>query len=190
MNIKEKQEISEKTCVEKFIYYYNKESGFNYKNIIKNPNQDEIDFFVKDDENNILNIQVTKIFRDFEKGLGEMISCNRKNNVSVEDVDNHFVKDGLNGVRKMNDIISEIESCIYKKLENYKKQDKDISDIVLLLDSKLLIPKINLPDKIIRGNLIIELPLNINNYNFIYENNNYKFKEIYIVCSDYIKKIN
>ncbi len=172
MTIKEKQEISEKTCVEKFIYYYNKENNSSYNNIVKNSNQNEIDVFINDNNENILNVQITKIFRDFEKGLGKMISNNIKNNINIYNIDNYFVKDGCGGTRTGKDVIKEIEDCINKKIEKYKKQKLDVSNLILLLDSNLPIPEIF-----------------INNYQFIYKDY-YRFKEIYIVCNNYIKKIN
>jgi len=130
INYTNPQNQSEVECVARFLNVYNNIRNTNFSNIVKNAIQNEIDVYCYDSDENILKIQIKKSDPKFAGDVG------KSKKISINNYkDKSLFRDGD---KTKDRIISNIVDVIGK----YRIQNKDMSDIILLLDELVDPPKI------------------------------------------------
>lgn len=115
------QDNSEIECVRRFLTSYNLHNKSNYKNPVKNLQQNEIDVFCYDDTSKkYLEIQVKKADPVIVGDLGKSRSIYIKKRPMIFRDNEQAIERVLNNIH-----IVELK---------YRRQYKDMSDVVLLLD--------------------------------------------------------
>lgn len=115
INIKNNEEIE---CVERFLSSYISNKKFS---IIKNPIEDEVDVFVKFKNKEDLKIQIT--VADYTRVGVFKAQISKRNGIVSSIRDRHDMSPALR--------------ALAIKTEKYKKQNKDMSDIFLLIDDQM-----------------------------------------------------
>lgn len=118
------QNNSEIDCVKRFLPTFNKINNSNYKNPIKNELQNEIDVFCSDGFNE-LKIQIKKAEPSVARhiGISPTLSFN----------DRFYSRDG-------DSVKTQILSNIKSVEQKYSIRQKNMSDILLLLDEDMNLP--------------------------------------------------
>lgn len=114
------QNNSEINCVQKFLPEYNKRHKCNFANPRKDDQQNEIDIYCTDDATNReIAIQVKKADHTFARKVGQSRIKSSSDKFTTRDGD-QIVERILQGLQKVEG--------------KYEAQDKDMSEIILLLD--------------------------------------------------------
>ena len=116
MSSRENKDLAEQMCVGRFLNF------INFSQIIKNPIENEIDIYFKDENNYELKFQIVSADPPFYGEVGKHITARRKGLVDEK----CFTRGNENALNIINPI--------KKKIELYRKQGVDMSDIILLLD--------------------------------------------------------
>ena len=114
-NIKNNEEIK---CVERFLSSYISNKKFS---VIKNPIEDEVDVFVKFKNKEDLKIQIT--VADYTRTAAFKAQISKKNGI-------------VSSIRDRHDMNPVLRALVIKT-EKYKKKNKDMSDIFLLIDDQM-----------------------------------------------------
>jgi hypothetical protein len=115
IDIKNNEEIK---CVERFLSLYVSNESFS---VTKNPIENEVDVFVKFKDKEDLKIQIT--VADYARTGVFKAQISKRNGI-------------VSNIRDRHDM-SPVLRALAIKTEKYKKQNKDMSDIFLLIDDQM-----------------------------------------------------